>query len=118
MKNKHWILLLALVLAGCLFASLLLLPGNRPATHATILCGGKTYKTLDLRQDQEFTIPCAGGYNTVTVKDGRIAVTEADCPDQYCVRQGFCNSGVEIVCLPHNLVIRFVGDSGIDGAVG
>ena len=68
--------------------------------------------------DQEFTVTVENGTNTITVKDGKIAVTEADCPDQYCVRQGFCNGGKQSVCLPHKMVISFMGESEIDGAVG
>ena len=44
------------------------------------------------------------------------AVTQADCPDQYCVHQGFRSSGTPIVCLPHELIIEFVSDPGLEGA--
>ena len=117
MKNKHWIMLFGAVFALCLV--LVLFPaGAAPSTRASIRSGSKVM-TVDLLQSQELTFESEnGGYNIVTIKDGKIAVTEADCPDQYCVRQGFCNSGEQIVCLPHKLVISFVGDSEIDGAVG
>ena len=117
MKNKYWIMLFGAIFLLCL--ALALLPSaDAPATQAQIKCGDKT-TTVDLRIDQEMVFEAAdGGYNAVTVKDGKIAVTEADCPDQYCVKQGFCNNGEQIVCLPHKLVISFVGESEIDGAVG
>ncbi len=118
MKSKYWGLLLALVLAGCLALSFFAANSGTPAARAEILVGGKVFKTVSLSQDQEFTVSAGGGYNTVTVRQGKIAVTEADCPDHYCVRQGFCNSGAQIVCLPHKLVIRFVDAAEIDGAVG
>ena len=51
-------------------------------------------------------------------KDGKIAVTEASCPDHYCMKRGFCNSGTEIVCLPNRLVIQFLDAQEIDAAVG
>ena len=117
MKSKYWILIFGAILALCLL--LVLLPTqNAPSELAQIKYGSKT-TTVDLRMDQEMVFESAdGGYNAVTVKDGKIAVTEANCPDQYCVRQGFCNSGEQIVCLPHKLVISFIGESEIDGAVG
>jgi len=59
-----------------------------------------------------------GGHNVVTVKDGRIAVTQANCPDHYCMDRGFCNSGSPIVCLPNRLVIEFSGEQEIDFVVG
>ena len=118
MKTKYWITLLALVLAVCLGLSFFLTRPGTPATRAQIK-SGDSVMTLSLLEDQEFTLEAeGGGCNTVTVRDGKIAVTYADCPDQYCVKQGFCNSGVQIVCLPHGLVISFLNDSGIDGSVG
>ena len=118
MKNKYWILLLAVVLAGSLFLSFFLMSGGAPATRAEIRIGDTRY-TLDLTEDQEFTLHSLdGGYNTIAIRDGKIAVIEADCPDQYCVKQGFCNGGVQIVCLPHGLVISFLGEDAVDGAIG
>ena len=118
MKSKYWIGLLALVLAVSLGLSVYLMSGSGPASHAQILVDGELEHTVSLHTDREFVISSPKGTNTVTVQDGMIAVTSADCPDQYCVKQGFCNSGVDIVCLPHGLVIRFVDDGGVDGAVG
>ena len=118
MKTKHWIGIFALLLILCLGLSLFLTRPGTPATRVQIRTEDRTV-TLSLLEDQEFTLTTKdGSYNTVTVRNGKIAVTAADCPDQYCVKQGFCNSGVQIVCLPHGLVISFLDDSGIDGAVG
>ena len=99
--------------------SVLLMSGSGPASRAEITSDGKLIRVVDLVIDQEFTVPSpTGGTNTVTVRDGKIAVTYADCPDGYCVDRGFCNSGTQIVCLPHRLVIRFLDDAAIDGVVG
>ena len=118
MKTKFWILLLAGLLILCLALSFFLMRPGEAATLAQVRIDD-TVITVSLLEEQEFTLHSLnGGYNTVTVRDGKIAVTEADCPDQYCVRQGFCNSGVQIVCLPHGLVISFLDDGGIDGAIG
>ena len=117
MKSRYWIMLIGAVFALCLVLALLPSP-DAPASQARIKSGSRTM-TVDLQTDQEFTLEAEdGGYNTVTVRDGRIAVTESDCPDQYCIRQGFCSSGRQIVCLPHKLVISFVGEQEIDGFVG
>ena len=117
MKNKYWVMLFGAVFALCLVLALLRSLGT-PAELVRIKSGDRI-TTVDLQENQEFTLEAEdGGYNIVTVKDGKIAVTEADCPDQYCVKQGFCNSGEQIVCLPHKLVISFLVESEIDGAVG
>lgn len=114
MKNKHWIALFLLLALGCGIAALTLFSGAE-ATHAQIRKDGTLIKTVNLAIDQEFSVD---GHNTVTVKDGKIAVTWADCPDGYCVSRGFRSSGGDIVCLPNRLVISFTGEQEIDGVVG
>ena len=118
MKSKYWAVLIGLILVLCAVFSLFLLGEQTPAAMAEIRSDGILIRTAHLNTDQEFTVPCPGGYNTVTVKNGKIAVTEADCPDGYCMERGFCDSGTPIVCLPHKLVIEFVGEQEIDGIIG
>lgn len=118
MKTKTWILLIGVLLVLCLGLSLwLLLPGG-DAAAAEIWSDGKLLYTLDLRADQKMTVTSENGINEITVRDGKIAVTHADCPDGYCMDRGWCSSGAQIVCLPNRLVIRFVGEQQIDGIVG
>lgn len=118
-KTKTWILLIAAIAAVCLGLSIfLLLPGD-DAVYAEISSGGKIVRTVNLRINQQFTVTGeTGGSNTVTVRDGRIAVTAADCPDHYCMERGFCSSGTPIVCLPNRLVIQFQGGQSVDAAAG
>lgn len=119
MKTRTWIVLLGAVLAVCLGLSVFLLVPGEESTFAEIISDGQVMHVVDLRFDQEIPITTAGGgSNTVTVKDGKIAVTEANCPDHYCMARGYCNSGAQIVCLPNKLVIRFLGEQTIDAVVG
>ena len=119
MKTKYWVFLMAAILVLCIgFSIPVLLPGEA-ATHAEIISEGHVLETVLLSQDREFTITnTQGGENTITVRDGKIAVTQATCPDHYCMHRGYCNSGAQIVCLPNSLVIRFVGQQEIDIVVG
>ena len=117
MKNTTWAILLAVLLFVCIIASVFLM-GGKPANRAEITSRGQVIRTVDLNIDQEFTVECELGTNTVTVRDGKIAVTAADCPDHYCMDRGFCNSGTQIVCLPNQLVITFLDEEIIDGVVG
>ena len=117
MKTKYWVALLGAFVLLCLGLSLLTL-GGKTASRAEIVSNGKVVRTVDLTIDQTFTVETEGGYNVVTVEDGKIAVTEASCPDHYCMARGFCNSGAQIVCLPNKLVIEFLGEAEIDGIVG
>ena len=118
-KSKFWLAGLGIALALCIGLSFLTLGNSTPAQRAEITSAGKIIRIVDLLLDQEFTVTDAnGGSNTITVKDGKIAVTQADCPDSYCMKRGFCNSGREIVCLPHRLVIKFLHEQDIDAMVG
>ena len=119
MKSRSWVVLLGVLLVGCAALSTLFLLPSSPAAQAEIKSNGHVIRIVPLSVDQEFTVDFPnGGTNTVTVKDGKIAVTHADCPDGYCMDRGFCDSGTPIVCLPHKLVITFLDENEIDGAVG
>ena len=119
MKSKTWLTLLGAVLLVCLGLSLWLLRPGKAAGRARIESFGKTVKTVDLRADQEFTVTGEnGGVNVVTVRGGKIAVTQANCPDHYCEKRGFCAGGADIVCLPNRLVIHFLQAQTVDAQVG
>ena len=119
MKTRLWIALLALILILSAASALLLLRPGEDATQARILSGGQVVRVVDLAIDQTFTVPSpSGGYNTVTVSGGKIAVTEASCPDHYCAKRGYCAGGADIVCLPNQLVIQFLAEQEIDAVIG
>ncbi len=118
MKTKTWMSLLAFVLLICLGLSLWLLRPGQAASRAEVWSEGKLLYTLELGEDRVVTVETDSGINEITVRDGKIAVTRADCPDGYCMARGYCSGGVQIVCLPHQLVIKFVGEQTVDGAVG
>lgn len=117
MKTKYWIILLCLLLVLSTVAAFFLTNDRVPADTVQVLSEGKLLHTLSLNKDQTVTVETARGSNTVTVKDGKVAVTEADCPDGYCMARGFCSGGRQIVCLPHRLVLQFA-HSELDGISG
>lgn len=116
-KTKIWIaVLLSVVLLGLLgFFALSRLGGG---TIAIITVDGQEYKRIDLSrvtESYDIEIDTKYGHNTVHVEPGRIAVTQANCPDGICVAQGAIDrGGVPIICMPHRLVVKIEG-SGIDG---
>lgn len=118
MKTKTWIVLFAALLLVCGGLSFCFLMPKEAAGFAQITSHGQIVKTVSLYQDQQFTVGIDGDFNVITVSDGKIAVTEASCPDHYCMKRGFCNSGTDIVCLPNRLVISFLGEQEIDAIAG
>ncbi len=117
-KSKFWLALLCLLLLGSLALSAWVLWPGQAASYAEIWSQGERLYTLNLAIDREITVTTGKGTNVITVKDGQIAVTQADCPDGYCMNRGFCSGGLQIVCLPNGLEIRFLQTAEVDGAAG
>lgn len=98
------------IFVGAVIAALIV---NRPAESSwvAIVQDGKTLYTIDIAasEDREIRVDCDdGGYNIVRISNGKVSVSEADCPDKTCIRTGELRAeNVPIVCLPHKLVIKF-----------
>lgn len=90
------------------------------AQTVEIISGGEVLCTIDLSHtsDREIRIDYDDGYNIVEITDGKIHVSEADCPDKVCINMGFLRSGAPIVCLPNRLVIRYVQGAEVDAVAG
>lgn len=118
LKTKTWIIIIVLLLVVCGGAAVMLGSGTPESSVVEILQDGHVIKTIDLAQVTEpysFLVEDDGGSNIVLVEPGRICISEADCPDQICVHQGWLkNSAAPIVCLPHRLVIQAAGASNLD----
>lgn len=79
--------------------------GTKP--EAVLQMEGKIIHTMPLDENARYRAEDEDGhYNLVEVKDGGVAVLEADCDNQVCVRTGrIRNTGEVIACLPHRLII-------------
>lgn len=112
MTDKRKVICIIAVLCVVFFSLLgiILVKNSGGGNTACIYSDGKLIKTVDLNsaEEQSFTVNSAdGGYNIITVKDGSISVTDADCPDRICVMTAPISDGIQpIVCMPHKLVIR------------
>ena len=65
--------------------------------------------------------PLNGGSNILVIADGRAWLTEANCPDLLCVKQGKIHyTGQSIICLPNRLSVTVEGgeSDGVDAVVG
>ena len=118
MKTKHFVMIFAAVLALCIGLSLWFLLPSEGASAVEIWSDGVLIDTWPLAVNQSITVGYGDGYNVVTVKGGKVAVTEASCPDHYCMKRGYCDGGADIVCLPNRLVLKFVGEQEVDFVVG
>lgn len=105
MKQKHWILIFAALIAVCLAVWLLPRGGGE---RVLVYQNGALLYTLDLRQDRTLHVSGPAGTNEITVENSEVRVTHADCPDQICVQHGpLQKTGGPIVCLPNMLTIEW-----------
>lgn len=125
MNKSAKLILAALVLLAAGSAALLLLrPAGEEHPVARITLDGALVREIDLTGVDKpffFTVEGPAGLtNTILVEPGRIRVSEADCPDQICVHQGFISDGTTpIVCLPNKLIIQITGGGeALDAAAG
>lgn len=123
-SNIKWIVIFIML---CIICAVIWLWRNHSTGNfkkAEIIQNGQVIRTIDLfavTEPYEIVVEDGnGGLNTVRVENGRIAVSDANCPDKVCVNQGFIENGVvPIVCLPHKLVVSITGENEeYDAAVG
>lgn len=118
MKIKVLIIIVSVIFIAGVAGSIIVLNAPKKNT-VNIKSGGKVLYTLDLskEEDRTFEVKSAdGGVNLIEIKDGKIRVKSADCPDKTCVRMGWLDSSaMPIVCLPHQLIVEFTdNDGGVD----
>ncbi len=98
-------------------------PKEKGSSFSVYYRGEKIY-SASLQEDAEYVFYLEDGqgkvsvyqdkmelhdYNRLSVKDGRISVAQADCPDKTCELLGETDWG-EILCLPHDLKIVVEGE--------
>ena len=67
------------------------------------------------------TYPLNGGSNILDIGEGQAWLSEANCPDLLCVRQGKIRyTGQSIICLPNRLTVTVEGGEPdeVDAVVG
>lgn len=84
-------------------------------TFALIYQDNVLVHKIDLKtaEPTEFTLHYNSGdtpgYNTICVKDGKIGIVDANCPDKVCKQMGMTSSShFPITCMPHKLIIEIV----------
>ena len=114
--SKKLNVILVVVIAALACAGLVttrLIGVNTDADTATVVIrdGVQNVYELPLGQDATKTVTTDLGTNVIEIKDGRVHVEEADCPNQDCVHQGWIDAaGQQLVCLPHKLTVDIVDE--------
>jgi len=77
--------------------------------------GAVVHKT-SLRETHSISVHGTHGRLMVEIREGKVAITQAECPNHICVKTGWrSHSGEIIVCVPNNTVVRI--DATIENEV-
>jgi len=107
-----FLLLISLSVAGIFISRDALSQGS----EVVIEVDGKPAYTLPLYEDRLVSVGGSYGDTLIEIKEKKVRVREAHCPNQICVKEGWISKGV-IVCLPNKLII-IVGGSKKDEQLG
>ena len=108
--KKNDIVLIGVILIIGLVLIIIINATKTEGSRVLITVDGKKYAELPLDKDTTFTIKQEdGSINILTVRDGQVDMTEANCPDKICVKHPNIHYNSEtIVCLPHRVVLQIV----------
>lgn len=109
------VVVLILIGLGALLYYQVIVPKRQgPGTKVIVEIEGQVASEFDLSKDlKPLRFDTEHGYNVVEIKDGKVRISEADCPDLLCVNTGWRQHvGQVIVCLPHYFVVKVVGQKG------
>ena len=106
---------LCLVAVILVIAAISLFIGNaikEDGKNIIVSVNGKVYAKYLLSENGCYELKgYDGGYNTLMIEDGVAYLTDADCPDKLCVKQGKISKiGESIICLPHKIVVEITGE--------
>ncbi len=120
MQKKDKILIASIIALGAIGVLFLQFTKEVGGT-AIVTIDGVVVEEYPLAEDGVYTIETDGGYNILSIEDGIVDMTDADCPDHICVEHiAIGYTGETIVCLPHKLVVEVVDgeERGMDLVVG
>ena len=102
MIKKADIILIAALFLFSAVSMVFFIPLNEAGGKVVVNIDNNIVGEFSLYTDRTETFRTERGYNTLTIKGGKVSVTEADCPDGLCKHAGEnSQKGEQIVCLPH-----------------
>ena len=113
---KQWkrdaLLILTLILAaGALW---FVFRPQSQGTYAVVIHHGREIGRYALSESRSVPIGDEA-YNILTISDGEVYISDANCGDHTCIHTGRISlEGERIICLPHELVIEVVGSEQTD----
>ncbi len=118
-KLKRDLILAAVLLLLALILLWVINMNRKDGGFAVVRVDGETVARYPLSEDGSYSLN--GGSNHLIIQGGQAWMSEADCPDHICIRQGRIRySGQVITCLPNRLTVTIEGGEtgGVDLIVG
>ena len=110
-KKKEIIAVLILVLIAVVSFVCIRFFVEGKGKYVKVYVNNKLTKTFDLNKDREYFIETKVGYNLLIIKNNKVRILDADCPNKICVDKGYISKNDEsIICLPHHVVVTVESD--------
>ena len=109
--------IIGFILLGSIAATVIMNLSGSGSRTAVIHCGD-VRQELALDKDGSFLFD--GIDAEFEIKNGKIRLTHASCPDKICEKTGFISaSGQSIICVPNKITVSVVGSGeSVDVTVG
>lgn len=108
MKKKDYLSILCIIIL-IVFAYLINSKShNKPGQYVRITCNNDLIGLYPLSENKTISLTD----NTISIKDGVVKMSNANCPDQLCKKQHpISNNGEQIICLPNKIVVSVINSS-------
>ena len=104
-KADRLLICLIVLLAGITYIPVLTLKQS-DSDIAVVYYREQEILRVDLHENREYRVEGTLGEVIISVKDGKVAVTQENSPYHLCSLQGYVSSAAEpIVCLPNEIVV-------------
>lgn len=113
MKKGDIAIILAVFVLANIFGYMVSINKEKAAKEVIIVRDGKIIHKYKIDDTYERTIKLDFGneHNIVEIKDGKVTMTESNCPDKVCIEtKPISKNGEMIVCLPHKLYVKIEGE--------
>ncbi len=108
-KKDILVVLVIIAIAGVCFLANHFLFRDAGQVYGEIYLDGELMDTVNLKQDQQFSLPQRPEV-VLEVKNGGIAFVQSDCPDKICIHSGYLShTGQNASCLPNRMTVRIHG---------
>jgi len=99
--------------SACLIVVSYVLAGTTSSQGNEVLVqvDGTTLQKMSLSEAGSTVVKGLHGSLTVEIREGRVSITRADCPNHVCMKTGWrSRAGEVIVCVPNKTVVRVLGE--------